>query len=67
MYYRIIKGKLCPAPRNIQKLIGNPTKRQYLFFGYKPLEEEEDSEGSENGEYTYVEEETVIRKIPAHK
>ena len=39
MYYKIVKGRLCPAPDNIKKLIGNPTAEQYLFFGYKPLRE----------------------------
>ena len=37
MYYKLVKGKLFPAPDNIKKLIGNPTAEQYLFFGYKPL------------------------------
>ena len=39
MYYKVIKGKILPAPDNIRKLIGNPTPEQYLFFGYKPLSE----------------------------
>ncbi len=37
MYYKLVKGRLYPAPENIKKLIGNPTAEQYLFFGYKPL------------------------------
>ncbi len=39
MYFKIVKGKILPAPDNIRKLIGNPTAEQYLFFGYKPLSE----------------------------
>ncbi len=39
MYYKIVKGKILPAPDNIRKLIGNPTAEQYLFFGYRPLTE----------------------------
>ena len=47
MYYKLIKGRLCPAPDNIRELFGNPTAEQYLFFGYKPLDELV----SENKEY----------------
>ena len=39
MYYKLVKGRLFPAPDNIRKLIGNPTAEQYLFFGYKPFSE----------------------------
>ena len=47
MYYKLIKGRLCHAPDNIRELFGNPTAEQYLFFGYKPLDELV----SENKEY----------------
>lgn len=59
-YYRVVKGRLCPAPENIRLLIGEPTERQYLFFGYKPLA---DDDGEQNERHTYVEEETVIRRV----
>ncbi len=57
MYYRLIKGSLCAAPDNIRSLVGNPTSAQYLFFGYKPVI------GECDGEFTYVEEDTVIRRV----
>lgn len=60
-YYRVVKGRLCPAPENIRLLIGEPTERQYLFFGYKPLAD--DGEEVQNESQTYIEEETVIRRV----
>ncbi|MBE6605793.1 MAG: hypothetical protein E7635_01975 [Ruminococcaceae bacterium] len=57
MYYRLVKGNLLKAPENISRLIGKPTRAQYLFFGYKPVVGECDAE------FTYVEEDTVIRRV----
>lgn len=57
MYYKLVKGSLCKAPENISRLIGTPTRAQYLFFGYKPVVGECDTD------FTYVEEDTVIRKV----
>lgn len=60
-YYRLVKGKLCPAPDNIRELLGSPTRSQYLFFGYKPLTG--DTVSDTDGLFTYVEEDTAIRVI----
>lgn len=62
-YFKVVNGSLCPAPECIKKLFGSPTRRQYLFFGYKPVADDIDNIDSEN--CTYVEEETFIRRINA--
>lgn len=64
-YYRLVKGRLCPAPDNIRSLLGSPTRSQYLFFGYKPLMS--DTVFDVDGAVTYVEEDTVIRIIKSEE
>ena len=59
-YYRLVKGSLQPAPNNIRALLGTPTRRQYLFFGYKPLE---DTCPGYDGAFKYVDEGEVIKRI----
>lgn len=56
MYCRLVKGKIVEAPHTICELIPNPTRKQYLFFGYKPLVDRT----AEGGEYIYTETETEI-------
>ena len=60
VYYRLVKGRLSPAPDNIRALIGSPTQRQYLFFGYKPIE---DTCPELENAFTYVDDGVVIKKV----
>lgn len=57
MFYKLVKGSLVKAPESIRALIGSPTPKQYLFFGYKPLY------GQIEAGVTYVEETDAIKII----
>ena len=60
MYYRLVKGILKPAPSNIRALIDSPTGKQYLFFGYKPIE---DTCPGYSGKTRYIDEADVIKRV----
>lgn len=60
MYYRLVKGILKPAPQNIRELLGSPTRKQYLFFGYKPIE---DTCPEYVGNVRYIEDGDVIKRV----
>ena len=60
MYYRLVKGILKPAPQNIRELLGSPPRKQYLFFGYKPIE---DTCPEYGGNVRYIEDGDVIKRV----
>ncbi|MBO7148436.1 MAG: hypothetical protein J6V93_01120 [Clostridia bacterium] len=60
MYYRLVKGILKPAPKNIRELLGSPTRKQYLFFGYKPIE---DTCPEYDGKVRYIDVDDVIKRV----